>query len=259
MSLRSSAAHACAGEETCREEKKGDQGESKRGGQDRFHKGEARDQLGMRIPEADNSLQHPGFTGFDALHIEGLFTLAVFPPGLKGCSGQGAWWPSSIFLGGLGSRARQGPKYSSRSKQGSAHSLRSALFIHYLTRSSLAPLCVRPPLPQLLPNPFHSSFLLGSQGLLLPPLTFPWMQAALTDCRIACRKHRTFPAPQGSALCLPLPARQDSLGCGSSRFSATDYYRSPVQPVSFSLPSSTASQLWRSTGGSASIVFVGHF
>lgn len=110
VSLRSSAAHACAGEETCREEKKGDQGESKRGGQDRFHKGEARDELGMRIPEADNSLQHPGFTGFDALHIEGLFTLAVFPPGLKGCSGQGAWWPSSIFLGGLGSRARQGPK-----------------------------------------------------------------------------------------------------------------------------------------------------
>lgn len=86
------------------EKKRKVQGESKRGGQDHFHKGEAGERLGMRIPEADSGLQHPGFTGFDALHIEGSFTLAVFPPGLKGCSGQGAWWPSSIFLGGSGSR-----------------------------------------------------------------------------------------------------------------------------------------------------------
>lgn len=162
-----------------------------------------------------------------------LCTLEVYLQCFRlGCSGQGAWWPSSIFLGGSGSRARQAPKYSLRSKQGSAHSPRSALPIHHLARSSLAPLCVRPPLPQLLPSSFHSSFflLLPSPGLVLPPLTLPWMQAALTDRRIACRKSRTFPAPQGSALCLPLPARQDSLGYGFSRFSATDYYGSPVQP-----------------------------
>lgn len=206
-----------------RRRKEGCQGESKRGGQDHFHRGEAGDQPGMRIPEASSGLQHPGFTGFDALHIEGLFTLAVFPPELKGCSGQGAWWPSSIFLGGSGSRARQAPRYSTRSKAGSAQSPSSALSIHYLTRSSLAPLCVRPPLPQLLPSSFHSSFLLlPSQGLILPPLTFPGMQGWPSAGWIACGKHSTFPAPQGSALCLPLPARRDSPGCGFSRFSATD-------------------------------------
>lgn len=126
----------------------------------------------------------------------------MFPPGLKGCSGQGACWPSSIFLGASGSRARQGPEYSPRSKQRSAQSPGSALPIHHLTRSSLAPLCVCPPLPQLLS--LILPLLLLSQGLLLPPLTFPGMEAALTGCRIACRRHRTFPAPQGSALCLPI-------------------------------------------------------
>lgn len=128
----------------------------------------------MRIPKANNSSQHPDSTGFDSLHSGGLFTLAVLSPELKDCSGQGAWWPSSILLGGLDSRARQGPKYFSSSKLGSDSSPSSALFIHYLAQSSFAPLCACPPLPQLLPNPFHSSLLLLlSQGLILPPLTFP--------------------------------------------------------------------------------------
>lgn len=48
----------------------GCQGEGKRGGQDHCHKGEAKDHLGMRIPEANSSLQHPGLTGFDALQLK---------------------------------------------------------------------------------------------------------------------------------------------------------------------------------------------
>ena len=184
----------------------------------------------MRIPKANNSSQHPDFTSFDSLHTEGLFTLAVFSPELKDCSGQGVWWPSSIVLGGLDSRARQGPKYLSSSKLGSDSSPSSALFIHYLTQSSLAPLCVCSPLPQLLPNPFHSFLLLLSQGLILPPLTFHLMRAALTGCRTTRRRRRTFLAAQGSALCLPLHARQGSLGSGSPRFSATLHNRLLLVP-----------------------------
>lgn len=153
----------------------------------------------MQISKANNSSQHSNFTRFDSFHAEGLFTLAVFSPELKDCSGQGVWWPSSILLEGLDSRARQGPKYFSSSKPGSDSGPSSFLLIHYLTSSALFLLCVRPPLPQLLPNPFHSFLLLLSQGLILPPLTLPLMRAALTSCRTGHRRHGTFAAPQGSA------------------------------------------------------------
>lgn len=135
----------------------------------------------------------------------------MFPPGLKGCSGQGACWPSSIFLGASGSRARQGPEYSPRSKQRSAHSPGSALPIHHLTRSSLAPLCVRPPLPQLLS--LILPLLLLSQGLLLPPLTFPGMEAALTGCRMPAGGTGPFllPRAQHSASQSPWQTGQPGL------------------------------------------------
>lgn len=207
----------------------------------------------MQIPKANNSSQHPNFTSFDSLHTEGLFTLAVFSPELKDCSGQGVWWPSSILLGGLDSRARQGPKYFLSSKLGSDSSPSSALFIHHLAQSSLAPSCVRPPLPQLLPNSFHSFLLLLSHGLILPALTFPLMWAALTSCRTAHRRHGTFPAPQSSALCLSLHASQGSLGSGSPRFSATLHNRLPVPSLACSLQSSLRHSI---TGGIASTVFM---
>lgn len=131
ISLHRNTVHVCGGEETCREEKKGVGGDTV-GAREVSKTISTRERLGTSNPKANNSSQHPDFTSFDSLHTEGLFTLAVFSPELKDCSGQGVWWPSSILLGGLDTRARQGHKYFSSNKLGSDSSPGSVLFIHYL-------------------------------------------------------------------------------------------------------------------------------
>lgn len=207
VSLGSSAAHACAGEETCGEEKKGVGVRAR----DVAKTISTRERLGTSqgcgFPRQTTVPSIPVSPAVMLCTLKAYLPRRGFGPGWRAAPGRvhGGLLASSWEDQAAGQGRHQ---ISSRSEQGSAHSPRSALSIHYLAQSSLAPLCVRPPLPQLLPSSSHSSFLLPSKGLLLPPLTFPWMQAALTDCRIACREHRTFLLPRAQhSASLSLPDR----------------------------------------------------
>lgn len=70
------------------EKKRKVQGESERGGQDHFHKGEAGDQLGMRIPEANSGLQHPGFTALMLCTLKAHLPWRCFRLGWRAAPGR---------------------------------------------------------------------------------------------------------------------------------------------------------------------------
>lgn len=155
----------------------------------------------MRLPKANNSSQHPDFTSFDSLHTGGLFTLS---------SGEGVCGlPASSWEDQTAGQGRN-PNISWDQTLAPVCPFHSVPFPVQACSSVFA-------LPQLLLNPFHLLIFLLSQGLILPPLTFP---LDVLGCRTTCRKQGTSPAPQSSAASLPLYARQGSLGSASPGFSA---------------------------------------